>query len=263
MSTNADIFDRVADRYDEKVPFFETLGRKLVAWADLEPNLSLLDIGAGRGAVSLAILDVLAVHELLAVDVSPEMVRRLTELDLPDFAAQCMDVQYLALPDASFDAALSGFTFHILPDQAQALGEVHRVLRPGGTLCISVPGPDPADNGWHERYGDIYAEFRDRLTTAVPVGMVENEGETWEELAARTGFHLSRQHSEPTEIPLATADDHWDWLMSHGNHWLCDALDPADATESQAAVMDSFAAHHPTQGRSIIVAPMFLRFTRA
>ena len=42
-----------------------------------------------------------------------------------------------ALPfeDGSFDAAMSSFVFQLVPSRARAFREIHRVLRPGGTLA--------------------------------------------------------------------------------------------------------------------------------
>ena len=57
-----------------------------------------------------------------------------------------LDGQQLPLDDASCDAALFTFTLCTVPDPALALSEVHRVLRPGGTVHFLEHGlsPDPA-----------------------------------------------------------------------------------------------------------------------
>ena len=56
-----------------------------------------------------------------------------------------LDGQRLPFPDASFDAALTTWTMCTIPDIDAALAEVHRVLRPGGTLHFLEHGlaPDP------------------------------------------------------------------------------------------------------------------------
>jgi SAM-dependent methyltransferase len=54
-----------------------------------------------------------------------------------------LDGQSLPFPDDTFDAALSTFTLCTIPDPLAALAEVHRVLRPGGTLHFLEHGLAP------------------------------------------------------------------------------------------------------------------------
>ena len=55
------------------------------------------------------------------------------------------DAEALPVADASVDHVLSTWTLCTIPDAMQALGEVRRVLRPGGAFCFVEHGlaPDP------------------------------------------------------------------------------------------------------------------------
>jgi ubiquinone/menaquinone biosynthesis C-methylase UbiE len=57
-----------------------------------------------------------------------------------------LDAAALPAADASMDHVLSTWTLCTIPDASQALAEIHRVLRPGGTLHFAEHGlaPDPA-----------------------------------------------------------------------------------------------------------------------
>ena len=68
-----------------------------------------------------------------------------------------LDGQELPLPDASMDAALSTWTLCSIPDPAQALREVRRVLRPGGRLHFVEHGraPDEAVRRWQARLNPL------------------------------------------------------------------------------------------------------------
>ncbi|WP_165436189.1 class I SAM-dependent methyltransferase [Amycolatopsis suaedae] len=257
-SFSADLFDSVADGYDEKVPFFATFARQLVAWAEPGPADSVLDLGTGRGAVSLAVAEARGAGEILAVDVSPRMVDSVAALGVAGLRARVMDAQALDLPDGSFDLVFSGFAFHILPDPAAALRETARVLRPGGRAVLSVPGPSE-DGGWWAGYGEIVAEFTARLTGDVPPGMAD---EPWDEVAEQTGLRFTRTSTAEVRLPVDGPRAHWDWLLSHGNRWLYDALGEADRAEFAERVLASLRDAHPTGGRDVIAGAEFYELTK-
>jgi ubiquinone/menaquinone biosynthesis C-methylase UbiE len=64
-----------------------------------------------------------------------------------------LDGQSLPFPDDRFDAALSTWTMCTIPDIAAALGELRRVLKPGGTLHFVEHGlaPDERVRRWQHR----------------------------------------------------------------------------------------------------------------
>jgi ubiquinone/menaquinone biosynthesis C-methylase UbiE len=68
-----------------------------------------------------------------------------------------LDGQSLPFDDNSFDSALSTWTMCTIPDVAAALGEVRRVLKPGGTLHFVEHGlaPDEQVRRWQHRVEPI------------------------------------------------------------------------------------------------------------
>ena len=95
----------------------------------------VLEVGAGNG-LNLADYPP-AVTEVLAVEPEPYL-RALAQAadDLALVPVQVVDGTADALPaaDASMDAAVASLVLCSVPDQARALAELHRVLRPGGEL---------------------------------------------------------------------------------------------------------------------------------
>ena len=99
-----------------------------------------LEIGAGTGYFSLNLLQAGIVRDATCTDISPGMVRTLsnnaTRLGLAVKAARA-DAESLPFPAQSFDLVLGHAVLHHLPDLQRAFDEFHRVLRPGGRIVFA------------------------------------------------------------------------------------------------------------------------------
>ncbi len=95
----------------------------------------VIEIGAGNG-LNFAHYPP-AVTEVAAVEPEPYLRERAQEAAAAaDVAVRVVDGVADELPadDASFDVAVASLVLCSVPDQAAALGEMRRVLRPGGEL---------------------------------------------------------------------------------------------------------------------------------
>lgn len=109
--------------------------------ADPAPGTALLDAGTGTGAVLRALaVRVGRPRHAIGVDSSSEMLARVPPLP-EGWELRRADVAALPFGDASFDAATAVYLLHVLApaDRATALGELRRVLRPGGRLVTVTP----------------------------------------------------------------------------------------------------------------------------
>lgn len=115
---------------------------------------AVIEIGFGTGPNVAHYPDpVRGVWAVEPSDIAWKLARpRITESAVPIQRAG-LDAQRLALPGASFDAALSTLTMCTIPDLDAALAELRRVLRPGGTLHFVEHGraPDPRVARWQDR----------------------------------------------------------------------------------------------------------------
>jgi SAM-dependent methyltransferase len=64
------------------------------------------------------------------------------------------------LPAQAFDCIVLTQTLHLIFDMAAAVANLHRALRPGGVLLVTVPGISPVDIGrwkdsWHWSLTDV------------------------------------------------------------------------------------------------------------
>jgi ubiquinone/menaquinone biosynthesis C-methylase UbiE len=73
-----------------------------------------------------------------------------------------MDAEQLALPDGGFDLALCALGLMYVPEPAQALREMRRVLRPGGRVALAVWG-ERACCGWSALFPIVDAEVRSEV----------------------------------------------------------------------------------------------------
>jgi SAM-dependent methyltransferase len=111
--------------------------------AGVKAGSRVIDIAAGDGGQSVAAaVRVGPSGEVLATDIVPDFVELANgvaaRMGLTQLSAEVMDAEALRLADARYDAAISRLGLMYLPDLQKSLGEIKRVLRPGGRLSAIV-----------------------------------------------------------------------------------------------------------------------------
>jgi ubiquinone/menaquinone biosynthesis C-methylase UbiE len=96
-----------------------------------------LDIGAGPGSITIVLAQ--GGFDTYAVDLSFRMLRNNRKYAGNDAKlAQC-SAESLSYKNGAFDIVTAAGVLEYVDDDNKALGEILRVLKPGGTLIISVP----------------------------------------------------------------------------------------------------------------------------
>ncbi len=132
---------------------------------------SVLEVGAGTGffLINLALGGCLDGAELAATDISQGMLdvcaRNGAEHGLTVTTRQG-DAESLPYDDDTFDLVIGHAFIHHLPVPGAALREMHRVLRPGGTLVIAGEPTELGDRVSWAVKRNTYRAFR--AVTAVP-----------------------------------------------------------------------------------------------
>lgn len=105
------------------------------------PGATVLDFGCGNGANTVLFAPDAA--RVVGVDVVREHVEQASayarEQSLSNLSYLLYDGRRLPFPDETFDNAVSFEVLEHTVDDRQALAEVHRVMRPGAVLTMSVP----------------------------------------------------------------------------------------------------------------------------
>lgn len=109
---------------------------------DLREGERVLDAGAGPANLwcdNAARLprDLRVTVSDLSEGMVAEARRRLADVPRA-FGFERIDVQSIPKPDASFDVVIANHMLYHVPDRAKAIGELHRVLVPGGRLVAST-----------------------------------------------------------------------------------------------------------------------------
>jgi ubiquinone/menaquinone biosynthesis C-methylase UbiE len=163
--------------------------RALANAARVRPGQRVLDVGCGTGYfVRLLAQTVGPDGVVVGIDASPEMIdyarRTSRALNNCEFSVEAAEA--LSLPDQRFDVVVSSLFLHHLPPeiQSRAVGEMQRVLRPGGALLIAE-AQTPRGGIWR-LIGNLHGY--DRMARAVP---------DIEAVVARAGFDQIRGGEAP------------------------------------------------------------------
>lgn len=131
-------FDVPAEAYDRFMGRYSALlSAPFADFAGVHPGQRALDVGCGPGALTAELVRRLGAEAVAAVDPSAPFVlaarERHPQVDVREAVAED-----LPFPDSSFDIALAQLVVHFMSDPLVGLGEMLRVVRPGGIVAASV-----------------------------------------------------------------------------------------------------------------------------
>jgi SAM-dependent methyltransferase len=133
----------------------------------LLPEDKVLDLGCGFGrhafeaarrGASVVALDA-GTDEVLGVAATFAAMVEAGELSADSLHADVVqgDALKLPFPDAAFDRVICSEVLEHIPEDVAAMGELTRVLRPGGTMAITVPrfGPELLNWALSDEYHNV------------------------------------------------------------------------------------------------------------
>ena len=193
---------------------------RLVAMARPRPEWTALDLATGAGHTALALAP--HVRRVIGFDLTREMLAQAAalarEAGRPGLPLCQGDAHHLPFPSRSFDLVTCRRGAHHFADLPRALGEMRRLLRPGGRLVIddrSVPEAAEA------------AELMNRLDRLHdPSHVREHSPRAWLELLRDAGFAV--EETEPYEMlrPLHALTDGAEPQAAREIERLVDEMEP-------------------------------------
>jgi SAM-dependent methyltransferase len=169
-------FDRAAEEYERARSSYPA---ELLDAVPVPADAQVLDLAAGTGKLTRLLTQ--RYRQVIAVEPLDGM-RAILERVVPDADSLAGSAEAIPLADASVDAVFVAQAFHWFANDV-ALGEIARVLRPGGILCLIWNEHDeeresPLPAAYIERIAELHAAALQALRAAPP----------WTEVIARGPF---------------------------------------------------------------------------
>ena len=113
-----------------------TAGEVFLDWLSLPNGLRWLDVGCGTGAFTELVVERCSPGKMSAVDPSADQIsfaQARPSTDQVDY--RIGDARELPCDDSEFDVAAMALVISFVPEPAQAIAEMKRVVAPGGTVA--------------------------------------------------------------------------------------------------------------------------------
>ncbi|MEO8188389.1 MAG: class I SAM-dependent methyltransferase [Burkholderiaceae bacterium] len=212
-------WDRIAPDYDKtNTPSQMWLGSEGLRRADLRVGMRFLDVAAGSGALSIPAARLGAY--VLATDQSAVMLELLSAragLEDLNIETHVMDGHALELDDNSFDMVGSQFGVMLFPDMPKGIGEMVRVVKPGGRVLMNVYG-DPRKIDFFSFFvhaiQSVRPDFNGPPLDPPPLPFQLQDPERLRAVLSTAGLKDIKVETISETMEVRTGKQLWEWLVS-------------------------------------------------
>ncbi|MEL7357168.1 MAG: methyltransferase domain-containing protein [Cyanobacteria bacterium J06634_6] len=214
-------------RYDEfhtktQVEELERLYRQASGLLNIEQQIwsslgigtgkRVLDVGCGSGVITQELAKRVYPGEVTGIDISQELIERseraytigLQHPDNPETEDLYRNVEFqqgevtsLPFPEATFDFVYARLLFQHLSNPIEALSSIHRVLKPGGLLCVL-----DVDKAWTGMYPE--PESSPALEQALIKKQIAQGGDPW--VGRKLGHYLKSTNFSQVKTDISIVD---------------------------------------------------------
>jgi len=189
-------FDKAAATWDEnpaRLVMTENIAAAILQQVPVRETFTVIDYGCGTGLLTLALQP--RVKRIIGMDTSVGMLavleKKIQALGLSNVETQALDLTTQPPPAIKVDLIVSAMALHHIADVPKVLGELVRMLAPGGYLALA--DLDTEEGNFHSDKTGVYHAGFDR---AGLIGLLKSLGLL--ELTAVTAHTIER----PTEDGL-------------------------------------------------------------
>ncbi|HEX2620238.1 MAG TPA: class I SAM-dependent methyltransferase, partial [Phototrophicaceae bacterium] len=115
------------------------VAQQFLAWLDIAPGQSWLDVGAGTGILTDVILHQASPAKVIGVDFSPEYIefaRQHIHDERVEF--RVADAASLSSESHEFDVSVAGLVLNFVSSPQEAVKNMIQAIKPGGTVAAYV-----------------------------------------------------------------------------------------------------------------------------
>lgn len=231
----------------------------------LPPRARVLDVGCGDGEFAQHLRMLVPDSSYAGVDISPEEIARARVFHgNGETQFHLAPAQQLPFADRSFDGVASHLALMLIPSIDQALAEIRRILRPGGTLAFVVNAASVRDDRYDAFVSRGHAFMRQtfRSYNGMPFGdadFITAEG-IRSELQRAGCFSDAAIDIQPFCVSAdVTVEQLLDFLLTT---YVFAALSGAHRQAFTAEIRDEFARQRDQNDRVRLKMPMHLVVAR-
>ena len=233
-------YNAAADFYDASpLGFWDYFGRATVQHLSLPPGSRVLDVCCGAGASALAAAETVGVNgQVVGIDLAERLLQlaraKAVQQQLMNVRFEVGDLLSLNYPSESFNAVICVFGIFFIPNMADAVRELWRLLKRGGKLAITTWGPnlfEPLNSAFWDAIRNVRPELHksfnpwDRIHEAESLRTLLQEGDVQSaEIIAENRLH-----------PINSPDDWWTIALGSGYRGTIEQLTAAEREQVKRA----------------------------
>jgi ubiquinone/menaquinone biosynthesis C-methylase UbiE len=225
----------------------------LLEMARLSPGERVLDVACGTGLVTLRAAAFVGPNgTVIGTDLSEQMVATARDIartrGISNVNFERMDAEECLFDTGTFDVALCALGLMYAPDPAKAVGEMYRVLRPGGRVVCAVWG-QRNKCGWAKIFPIVDARVHSEVC---PMFFRLGTGDALERTLASAGFRAITSKRLETHLEYASAAEANEAAFEGGPVALAySRFSGSVKAEAHKEYLDSLSPYRQGQGYSV------------